>query len=175
MNPVTLHVSSNECYFKKSMPLPWGSMKAVFFFLSFFHPLSRPPQKLTVQTESSICVVSFSFSGAETVCEQVAPHTAPVPHCSLVHWVRGFIDCISVSWHFNGRGTLVSELSISMVKLFPLRAYFHWPNRIFPLAPWKLCKKICRLHSLLIPCWYSKPDSLLNYYTFTNNNWGFLF
>lgn len=163
MNPVTLHVSSNECYFKKSMPLPWGSMKAVFFFFSFFCPLSRPPQKLTVQTESSICVVSFSFSGAETVCEQVAPHTAPVPHCSLVHWVRGFIDCISVSWHFNGRGTLVSELSISMVKLFPLRAYFHWPNRIFPLAPWKLCKKICRLHSLLIPCWYSKPDSLLNY------------
>lgn len=169
MCPVTNAILRKVCRFHEAV---W---RQFFFFFSFFCPLSRPPQKLTVQTESSICVVSFSFSGAETVCEQVAPHTAPVPHCSLVHWVRGFIDCISVSWHFNGRGTLVSELSISMVKLFPLRAYFHWPNRIFPLAPWKLCKKICRLHSLLIPCWYSKPDSLLNYYTFTNNNWGFLF
>lgn len=42
---------------------------------------------------------------------------------------------VSLSWHFNGRATLVSGLAISMVKLFPLRGYFHWPDRIFPFTP----------------------------------------
>lgn len=42
---------------------------------------------------------------------------------------------VSLPSHFNGRGRLVSGPSISMIKLFPLRAYFHWPDRVFPFTP----------------------------------------
>lgn len=43
---------------------------------------------------------------------------------------------VSHSRHFNGCGTLVCSLRINMVRLFFLRGYFHWPNRIFPFTPY---------------------------------------
>lgn len=59
--------------------------------------------------------------------------------CSLLVFCRN--EClgslmVSLSWHFNGRGTLVCSLRINMARLFSLRGYFHWPNRIFPFTPY---------------------------------------
>lgn len=68
------------------------------------------------------------------------------PLCAALCVLLGFFffwrnEClgslmVSLSRHFNGCGTLVCSLRINMVRLFFLRGYFHWPNRIFPFTPY---------------------------------------
>lgn len=70
---------------------------------------------------------------------------------------------VSLSRHFNGCGTLVCSLRINMARLFFLRGYFHWPNRIFPFTPyicasgrqavffqWLAAERVCSLEDLLV-------------------------
>lgn len=105
------------------------------------HRMDTIPLPHQKQREEYLCpCISVEQELCVSTGVQVAPHCAP--SCAAL-WCTECVGSliVSLSRHFNGRGTLVSGPGISMVKLFPLRGYFHWPNSIFPFTPSNLCKK----------------------------------
>ena len=125
----------SRCYFRKVL-----LVRQCRGILHRMGPIPQPHQKqISWQGKKYLCPC---IAVEQQLCEH--GYTGSSSLCSILcFWCTECVSSliVSLSWHFNGRGTLVSGPSISMVKLFPLGGYFHWPNRIFPFTPSNLCKK----------------------------------